>query len=82
MQYFRELHHRFPRGRFPADQQRGSDPPLSNGSEEKRIRNLRAAIRSGWTKLGHDAITVRDQHSFTSGRQPGQLGLSGPRRGP
>jgi hypothetical protein len=70
MQYFREFHHWFPRGRFPADQQRGSYPPLSNGREKKRIRNQRAAIRSGWTKLGHDTIAVRDQHRFAPGRQP------------
>jgi hypothetical protein len=43
---------------------------LANGIEQKRIRNQWAPARRRWTKLGYDAIAVRDQHSFASSRQP------------
>jgi hypothetical protein len=43
---------------------------LANGIERKRIRNQWSPARRRWTKLGYDAIAVRDQHGFASSRQP------------
>ena len=37
------------------------------------MRNQRAAAGRRRTKLGHDAIAVRDQDGFTSGREPDVL---------
>jgi len=45
MQYFRELHHRFPRGRFPADQQRGLIHPCRTAA--RRSTSETCGLRSG-----------------------------------
>jgi hypothetical protein len=54
---------------LPADSG-GLIQPLTNGIEQKRIRNQCAPARRRGTKLGHNAIAVRDQHGFACGRQP------------
>jgi hypothetical protein len=43
---------------------------VTNGIEQKRIRNLWAAARRRWTKLSHNLNAVRDQYGFACGRQP------------
>jgi hypothetical protein len=70
MQDFTEIHHRIPHRQLPGNQDRGSDPSVPEGIEQKRIRNLGASTRPGRTKLGHDAIAVRDQNDFASSSQP------------
>src|SRR6202043_3118150 len=69
-QDFTEFHHRFSCRHFPSNRERWLDPSLANGIEQKRIRNQWAPARRRWTKLGYDAIAVRDQHGFASSRQP------------
>jgi hypothetical protein len=69
MQDFTEFHHRFPLRQLLGNQDRGSDPSVPEGIEQKRIRNQGASTRRGRTKLGHDAIAVRDQNDFASGSQ-------------
>ena len=46
---------------------------MPNGIEEERVRNQRAPAERGRTELGHDAIAVRDQDGFASGREPDVL---------
>lgn len=70
MQDFTEFHHRFPHRQLPGNQDGGSNPSVPDRIEQKRIRKLGASTRPGRTKLGHDAIAVRDQNGFASGRQP------------